>query len=323
MNIFNALSQGDGSISETNITSFLSYVFNENVSFGAPLLILFLDLVNENLNSIDLKDILEIRGESIRERISYFGRHYSFSAIAEQKLYKGDKHVKLDNLLTVSKKSNDQVVCYFLIENKIKKTAFDKEQLSKQYEFFLSNDSSVENLPIISILISPNHTKFSEMYEEGKRLNSKTIWLKWLEDERGGVVEIFKELIQLEQDCELSPIEDQTKYILKSFIDFLSILFAKNSKSGTYSYGVDGFGVIDQAEFKSGGKAFSLRRFSNQSIRIFDSYDDEIKGNVLPVLRSLIEQEALNVALTYSTGTKKNTRQLGAEIINVLNGKVD
>jgi len=33
MNIFKALSQGDGSINETNVTSFLSYVIHESNEF--------------------------------------------------------------------------------------------------------------------------------------------------------------------------------------------------------------------------------------------------------------------------------------------------
>ena len=48
MNIFKSLSQGNGSISETNITSFLSYLLNSTNELDNSFILLFLELIDKN-----------------------------------------------------------------------------------------------------------------------------------------------------------------------------------------------------------------------------------------------------------------------------------
>ena len=52
MNIFKALSQGDGSINETNVTSFLSFIFNETNNFSASFPFLFLEHIEKQSGEI-------------------------------------------------------------------------------------------------------------------------------------------------------------------------------------------------------------------------------------------------------------------------------
>ena len=72
MNIFKALSQGDGSINETNVTSFLSYIFNETNEFSSSFLLLFLEQIEKQLNDYDLQNIIKISGKNYRQRINDF-----------------------------------------------------------------------------------------------------------------------------------------------------------------------------------------------------------------------------------------------------------
>ena len=63
MNIFKALSQGDGSINETNVTSFMSYIFNETNDFSSSFLLLFLELIENQLDNFEFQNIIGYTGK--------------------------------------------------------------------------------------------------------------------------------------------------------------------------------------------------------------------------------------------------------------------
>ena len=112
MNIFKALSQGDGSINETNVTSFLSYIFNETNEFSSSFLLLFLEQIEKQLNDYDLQNIIKISGKNYRQRINDFKNKYTYSAIPEYRLQKDGKIQDVDILLTISEKINENDCCY-------------------------------------------------------------------------------------------------------------------------------------------------------------------------------------------------------------------
>ena len=81
MNIFKALSEGNGRISETNLTSFLSFLLNNNKLFGSSFFLLFIDGLSKILENNH--DVLQLIGNSFRERSADFERKYIHLAIPE------------------------------------------------------------------------------------------------------------------------------------------------------------------------------------------------------------------------------------------------
>src|ERR1041385_4249394 len=179
MNIFKALSQGDGTINETNVTSFLSYVFNETTEFSSSFLFLFLEQIDKQLNNDGLGNIIESSYKNYRDRINKFKGKYSFSSTPEKRITQDNVTLDIDILLTISDKEKEDDICYFLIENKIKKSALKEDQCCEQYNLFKKIEDFDESLPVFSVLISPDLDLFKPMIEKVKEQNKLSAWLKW------------------------------------------------------------------------------------------------------------------------------------------------
>ena len=165
MNIFKALSQGDGSINETNVTSFLSYILNETNDFSATLFLLLFEQIENQIEKIDFQNIIEISGKNYRQKTNDFKNKYTYSAIPEYRLQKDRKIQDVDILITISEKNNENDCCYFLIENKIKKSAFKEQQCVEQFKLFNEIEDFQEDIPVFSVLISPDLDVFKTMIE--------------------------------------------------------------------------------------------------------------------------------------------------------------
>ena len=76
MNIFKALSEGNGRITETNITSFLNYLLDNSNELNNSFFVLFMELIDSHLEDNKLSDLLDIKQKSIRERIRSFSSKY-------------------------------------------------------------------------------------------------------------------------------------------------------------------------------------------------------------------------------------------------------
>lgn len=138
MNIFKALSQGDGSINETN-------------DFSSSFLLLFLEHIEKQSIDIQFQNILEFSGKNYRQRIKDFSEKYTYSAIPEYRLKKNGKIQDVDILITISEKISENDCCYFLIENKIKKSALKESQCLEQYQLFKTiEDFQIEPVKVLS-----------------------------------------------------------------------------------------------------------------------------------------------------------------------------
>lgn len=316
MNIFKALSQGDGSINETNVTSFLSYILNETNEFSSSLMILLLELIEKEMDT-NINDILNITEENYRQKINNFTNKYKYTAEPECRL-QGNKLIQyVDILVTISEKTNDNVCCYILIENKIKKSSVNQQQCLEQYLAFKGDEDFQENVPIFSVLISPNHESFKVMIENVKKENKISVWLKWESKTGVSMVNLFVKLIKLENNSEISPIENNAQFIIKSFIDYISTELTIKEK--TMNYSVTGFKIVEQASYQLNNNNFSLKRYDNNMIRNYDENGSLIKEQVKPVLREIIKKYNLNVNLERKPGELKTVQTLGRDVIRELN----
>jgi len=323
VNIFKALSEGNGKISETNITSFLNYLLDSTNELNNSFFILFGKLIDENLQSTLIEDELKLDNTSIRNQIITFSESYVVSCEPEYAILSNNgSKVIPDILLKVSNKQSNEDVLYCIIENKIKKGAISKNQIGKQFRFFTESEEFTENIPIVSVYITPDEIVFESEFRKGKEENPNTVWLKWVNftKQNNSIESVLKKLIKQEQNAEIQPIDLNTKFIIKSFIDYISSEFRKKS-SGYKNFSYKGFDVVSTAKTDNENQTVQIRRYSNNMIRLFDSDDEPMNVQVKPILRAINENHNLGIELYHSTGKSKNTQILGREIINKLNSK--
>lgn len=323
MNIFKSLSQGNGTISETNITSFLSYLLNSSNELDNSFLILFIDLIDTNLSEENrISDLLGLKQETLRERIIHFSKKFSVTAIPEYAVRKDGAKQIVDVFLKISSKKEEADLAYALIENKIKTGSANKGQISRQYEYFINTDEYQKDLPVYSLLLTTDADTFSEMHKNGLLLNEKSIWLRWSnrKEKEKSIEAILKKLIVLEQQAEIQPINPNTQFILKSFVDYIVSEFSSTA-GGERNFNFNGSDEVEMAEVKINSMTFFLRRYENKMIRVFDENDNVLDIEVLPLLRRVNDSYNLNVETKHPTGTQKNTQVFGKEVIAAFNDK--
>ena len=320
MNIFKALSAGNGKISETNVTSFMSYLLDSSNELNNSFFLLFLNLIDKHLESDKLCDLLNLNQKLIRNQILSFSKNYLVTAEPEYSITdnKGRKQIP-DILLRITSKQNEEDVAYLIIENKVNKGALKKGQIEKQLDVFLHSEDFDLQKPIYSILITTDEKAFEKMFTSAVETNNKTIWLKWTNhlDNKDSIEDTLRKLIIHEQNAEIEPIDPNTQFIFKSFIDYVSTELSYKER-GTKNFSYKGFDEVGKANFELDGKEYSLKRFSNHMIRLFDKNDNLLEVQVKPILRKINDKYELDINLLHSTGVDKNTQILGREIINKL-----
>lgn len=319
MNIFKALSQGNGQITETNITSFLSYLLNESNEFGNSFLIIFLENLDKALENKNLHELLNLNQSNFRNKLKHFGSKYSFSSVPEYRLEKDKKIRIVDIFLKITDKKQEKDLVYFLIENKINKSAKDDSQCFEQFDYFCVSEDCQKNVPIYSILITTEHQIFETMFNEVKKVNNKSVWLKWSEKllNSESIENNIKKLLILENNADIPPIQDNSKFILKSFVDYIGTELSLQDKSMNFS--VSGFEVIDSTEVKLGSEILNIKRYENNMIRIFDFEENMLNTQVKPILKRINNEKNLCISLKHENGIDKNTQTLGKEIIMKIN----
>lgn len=320
MNIFKALSEGNGRISETNVTSFMNYLLDSANELNNSFFVLFAKLIDQHQDNNKLCDLIGISQKTIREQILYFSNNFSVSSEPEYSIKKldGSKQIP-DILLRINSKSTEEDIAYLIIENKINKSAIKKGQIEKQFDYFSKSEDYEKGKPIYSILITPDEKVFDKLYSQAIEKNEKTVWLKWINHSElsFSIEAILRELIKHEQNAEIEPIDPNTQFILKSFIDYIATEFSFK-ENGKKNYSFKGFKEIGLAYATIDNIEYCIKRFSNNMVRLFDKDDNLLEIEVKPILRKINDVYELGIELLHSTGKAKNTQILGREIINGL-----
>lgn len=318
MNIFKALSQGNGRISETNLTSFLSYLLNNNREIGNSFFLLFIESIRNIINNNIT--IVPLNGTSFREKLLDYENNFTHLATPEFPVQNRDEKQIIDIYLKITNREENDVV-YFLIENKIKVGARNETQCSNQYELFKSSEEYQQNIPIYNILLTIDSDSFASMYEESKRCNPNSLWIKWTSRniQSTSIETIFKELLSLETKSDIPPVDFSSLFIIKSFVDYISTEFSFRARRSNYS--IAGFEVSDSVEVILDEKSYLLKRYENKMIRLFDSEENLMDIDIKPVLRKINDIYQLNVILFGNNGRLKNTQVLGRDIIKSLKAR--
>jgi hypothetical protein len=163
------------------------------------------------------------------------------------------------------------------------------------------------------------------MHQYALTLNPNTVWLKWTSQQKSEntIESALRSLLILEQHAEIQPINPNTGFILKSFIDYIVTEFS-NSSTGERNFNFNGSDEAEKATVKVEGKLYILRRYENKMIRLFDDNDNVLDIEVLPLLRKINDQHHLSIDRFHAKGTNpKNTQVFGREIISALNNLTD
>jgi len=227
MNIFKILSSNDGSINEPNVSSFLAYLLNPNEDHGISSL-----LLQEILNEFILKDVKFLDKIQYKNRITDLSNYsgYSINVLPELSVILNKngrkKRRDIDILLEIKDNKTNKLFYSICIENKITDASIIKNDTQLEDElkgirnYYLDSDESPE---IYFIYLTPFPSKISE--DSFSKLDlDKKIHLFWNKHENS----VFKKLIKIFNDENkglIDPINNQTSYLIKSFLSFIKTNF--------------------------------------------------------------------------------------------------
>lgn len=304
MNIFNALSQGYGSISETNYTSFLSFLLTDNNECKNYFFIEFLRSIENEADLSIINNILKIDQKTIRDISNAFRNEYQFT-VEPEKSFTG---IRTDIFIRIyDRTENEKDIMYFIIEAKISKSAVKINQLDEQIINFKNSEEYNKDAIIFPILICPDDNYYTKCFSQTLE---NVCCIKWL-NSSGSITSSLRKLIELDHYAQIEPFDFSVLFILKSFIDFIETSF---SKSLYINYSVSGIPEKDKTKFILNDKTYILRRFQNNMIRIYDDNENLQTSEVKPVLRDIIKEYNLEISLE-----NKTTQMLGRDIITALN----
>jgi hypothetical protein len=299
----------------------MNYLLDSSNELNNSFFVLFAHLIDSQLETGKICNLLDINQKSIREQILRFTENYTVSSEPEYAVKSPDGSKQIpDILLRINSKQTEEDIAFIIIENKISKTAIKKGQIENQYNYFSMSEEYDADKPVYSILISPDDKAFQKLYEPATHKNILTLWLKWLNhtDNEISIEAVLRNLIKHEHNAEIEPIDPNTQFIIKSFVDYLATEFAQK-ENGKKNYSYKGFDVVGIAQTSLGKNKYTIKRFSNNMVRLFDENDELLEIDVRPILREINSKYGFDIDLYHSTGKAKNTQIFGREIINKLN----
>jgi len=303
MNIFRILSSNDGSINEPNVSSFLAYLLDPNEDHGISGL-----LLQEILNDITEtnKDFLsKIKyNNRITDLSKYSG--YSINIIPELSvnLEKRGKRKRrdIDIIIEIIDSNTSEIIYSICLENKITDASIIKgdsqlEDELKGLENYYSETAFAPEIYFVYLTPFPSNNSSSsfEKLEYNKKHH-----LYWDNHENS----VFNKLIKIfndEKEGLIDPINNQSSYLLKSFLSFIKTNFKsyieeRKEKLEKKNYGKP---VIDLL------KDFSATLDSNQEYSI-DFIKNKFSEYVLKLSGIELVNSTRNVHISLSVVNERN-----------------
>lgn len=265
------MSQGKSRLHEPSMSAMLGYLLDSNKDHGLG--DAFIRKFIEYLDNPQLEGVLKY--EFINAQV----------ALEEPYVLEG-KRKDIDIQITIlnnKKKEKHRLI----IENKIKTGAANPRQLDDYYQAILEDEKKLINLHIIFLTPESRAPKLTQEFDNLKLKNKKSHtkkWIHWSESKgEGGLVSIIRDILALEIQGAINPINEYMRHTLKAFIlHATSITDTQIQK--TMRTGEDIGEIIDEATIKTkdGSKYRVIRRDSTQ-IQVYnhDSGDKEIARHIL------------------------------------------
>ena len=233
MNIFKILASNDGTINEPNISSFLAYLLDYKEDHG----------LSDSLLKLIIEDF-QYKNPNYFKKLNLSAlKQYRIKVNPEHSVYLGDnKHRDIDIVIELFDNSTDERLYSICIENKISDKSINKKdnQLSEELEG-LQREYSVDKseTEIYFCFITLKDTPIAN--KEFNKLNyDKKIHIYW--QGKKSIQEKLLKILHNESIGDIDPIQDNTKFLLKSFIafiktDFKSFLEEKIEREQKANYG--------------------------------------------------------------------------------------
>ncbi|MEZ5495928.1 MAG: PD-(D/E)XK nuclease family protein [Gammaproteobacteria bacterium] len=298
MNIFHVLSQGKSRLHEPSMSAMLGYLLDSNKDHG--------------LGDAFVRKFIEFQDNSILSRI--LQRDFINSQVSLEEPYRLDgkrKDIDIQIIILDEKKKEEHRI---IIENKIKTGAANPKQLKEYYQAILEEEKNIKNLHMIFLTPNSNSTLLSNEYSNLKLKEKHTHtkkWIYWSEnDGSGGVLSIIKEILSLEMQGAINPINEYMRHTLKAFVNHSSSITESNGKR-TMRTGEDIGEIIDEVVIKiNDGKEYRVIRRDSTQIQVFNNETGD-KEVARYILAQYIDEN--NIDIHHSN---LNTRSIGKKFFD-------
>ena len=298
MNIFDVLSQGKSRLHEPSISAMLGYLLctHKDHGLGDSFLRAFLTQVQEKVGAPFLNTALE-------------RRFIDAEVDLEEPYMLGNSRKDIDIQVSIIN-ADKQEHCRIIIENRIKSGAGNAKQLDEYYRAIIQDDHNLQNLMVV--FLTPkifSKTLNSEFENLCVKKHHYKFWMHW-NDEKNGVVNIIKEILQKEIVGDLTPINEYMKHTLKAFILHISSIVDTDT-GNRYRYGEDIGNVVKEVPVTlCDGNNYKIILRDSSQIQVFSENEKVVAKQIL---RKIIKEQRLNVPLSGI-----NTRKMGAKVIEAL-----
>jgi len=307
MNIFKILANGDGTINEANVSAFLGYLIDPKAdhALGFEFLKRFLK------NSVDEENF---DFEKFEYEIFY---EQAFKEVDKSKqivdivvaCYSINKGLAKESLLKNFIENKKTVHKIFLIENKIKAGSITEGQLINQFQStkYELGDEYLDKLH--SIYITPQSKTLKNEFLQNAVANSTHIFWKSTEDAEISVYSMIKEILELENNGSIEPLNEYTIHTIKAFNQFIENDFKSEKQEekerlndGSYIKKFEELNRVSNIEQKLKNLKSSLIQFDANYKEILAEVDMSEKRH--PVLPAFVNGIRLNIGAGYSTRDK-------------------
>lgn len=312
MNIFQSLSQGYGRLTETNLSAFLRFLLSPHEAHG------FSDLVLRQF----LKAVASASGEA--SRFDDALRSGVLEArIALEVIYPGEQGQRIDLEIEVFNRTGEQQrkLHHIVVENKIKASSAQVDQLVRQFECISQAMSEEEPAPITMVFLTPPgddrrlQQQFASLSIDQSSPHRKA-WLRWHDshETQDTIVSLLRRVLAMEALAQIEPITDYMRHTLKAFAMFLerNVEMSRQKRMERAEPG----SIVGQANVTLDERVYTITRTADGVVQVFDDADEEVRA--YPVLRQVNATYGLGLALTGSTGRKINTQLFGRRVIERL-----
>ncbi len=302
MNIFSVLSTGKSNIHEPSMSAMLAYLLNPNQDHGLGRKVIksFLELANNN-NAIYTEFINDT---SLRFEID-------LEVAYKHKGKRNDIDIQI-KVLDKSYKELHRII----IENKIKTGAANPKQLNLYYQAVIGdkdNDDPFElahnNLSVIFLTPDVKNKGLQNEYSNLEITNK--IWLFWNSEEQNTItiVKLMQDILKLEQEAQISPINEYMRHTLKAFTYY--IIKTINISNGKNRVGEDIGELKLRKEIAIKNKDYTIILRDSGQIQLLNQDGDKVQARSL--LRRFLEENGIPERDNCQT-----TRCFGNQIIKYL-----
>lgn len=288
MNIFEVIG-ANKKLNEPHVSSVLAWLLDPRQTHGCDTIFLrrFLQLLDSDKsvfsNFLGVDGQMVTKGQQRNRRVDVF-LEYPVSTNDGRQRY-------IDIVIFLSDESNNHVIA---IENKIISSSAQNDQLIEQVEG-LNLDKDLASAKKSYIYLTPKITDSTRSsFDRLKEIDSLEYkkHIEWSNESENSIKEIFVSCLEDEAKGLMNPMAYETRFILKSFVQFISNNFTlpslEKSKGGKYADGIikgldDIYYFIKKHQgaifigFEGGPKALEVAELSKLINRRY-KYNESLSG---------------------------------------------